>query len=203
MAGSSASARKRTPPGAAVQRRGVRRDDLKSEWHLATNPREILVTEFEFSLLRVGAAFERWQSECLGTISEQRLGSVCNAILHVVRLKDRPKSQAEIARLLNRDDIANVQYSMRKLQQAGLIERCPSGPRKSVAYRATRRGRRVSDDYARLRAQVLMTLIPELGEGGDRISAAQQSLDMMRGIYEQAALVLATHRGADNARDGS
>jgi predicted MarR family transcription regulator len=201
MAGSKAPSHAGNPAGAAVRRRGVRRDDLRSEWHLATNAREILVTEFEFSLLRIAAAFERWQSECLGTVSDQRLGSVCNAILHVVRLKDRPKSQAEIARLLNRDDIANVQYSMRKLQQAGLIERCPSGPRKSVAYRVTRRGRRVSEDYARLRAQVLMTRIPEPAAGGDRISEAQKSLDMMRGIYEQAALVLATHRGADSVRD--
>ena len=201
MAGSRAQPRKRIPGGAAGLRRGIRRDDLKSDWHLARSAREIRVTEFEFSLLRIAAAFERWQSECLGTVSDQRLGSACNAILHVVRLKDRPKSQAEIARLLNRDDIANVQYSMRKLQQAGLIERCPSGPRKSVAYRVTRRGRRISEAYARLRAQVLMTRIPEPADGRDRISDAQQSLDMMRGIYEQAALVLATHRGADSARD--
>jgi predicted MarR family transcription regulator len=134
-------------------------------------------------------------------VTDQRLGSVCNAILHVVRLKDRPKSQAEIARLLNRDDIANVQYSMRKLQQAGLIERCPSGRRKSVAYRVTRRGRRVSDAYAHLRAQVLMTRVPGLTDGGERIGAARASLDLMRGIYEQAALMLATHRGADSGRE--
>ena len=116
-----------------------------------------------------------------------------------MRLKDRPKTQSEIARLLNRDDIANVQYSIRKLQQAGLIERAPGGRRKSVAYRVTRRGRRVSEAYASLRAKLLTARLPSLERWDQRIATAQQSLDMMRAVYDQAALVLATHRGVDGS----
>jgi len=182
---------------AAAQRLELRRDEIKAYWHLARDAQEGLVTEFEFALLRIAAAFERWQVECFGSVADQRLGSTCNVILHVVRLKDRPKTQSEIARLLARDDIANVQYSMRKLLEAGLIERAPGGRRKSVAYRVTRRGRRVSEGYATLRAKVLMSRVPSLERWNERIAAAQQTLDMMRAVYEQAALVLATHRGVD------
>jgi predicted MarR family transcription regulator len=194
MARSATPPRKARPAPVPAQVPTSRRDELKSNWHLARNAREILVTEFEFALLRIAAAFERWQSECFGSVADQRLGPICNVILHVVRLKDRPKTQAEIARLLSRDDIANVQYSMRKLQQAGLIERAPGGRRKSVAYRVTRRGRRV------LRAKVLMERIPSLERWDERIATTQDSLDMMRAVYEQAALMLATHRGAEEGK---
>ena len=174
-------------------------DELKSHWHLARNLPESVVTEFEFALLRIAAAFERWQCDCLGAVADQRLGSTCNAILHVVRLKDRPKTQGEIARILSRDDVANVQYSMRKLLDAGLIERVPGGRRKSVSYRATRKGRRVTEGYAALRARVLMSRVSSLERWDERIAMAQETLDMMRAVYEQAALVLATHRGADGS----
>jgi predicted MarR family transcription regulator len=200
MAGSASKARRAAPAAVAVRSRPSRRDELKSNWHLARNPQEILVTEFEFALLRIAAAFERWQSECFGSVADQRLGPTCNVILHVVRLKDRPKTQAEIARLLSRDDIANVQYSMRKLQQAGLIERAPGGRRKSVAYRVTRRGRRVSEAYAQLRAKSLMATVSTLERWDERFAATQASLDLMRAVYEQAALMLATHRGAQGEK---
>lgn len=193
-------ARKARTAAVVAQARPSRRDELKSTWHLASNAREIRVTEFEFALLRISAAFERWQSECFGTVADQRLGPTCNVILHVVRLKDRPKTQAEIARLLSRDDIANVQYSLRKLQQAGLIERAPGGTRKSVAFRATRQGRRVSEAYASLRAKVLMERVPPVDRWDERIASAQETLDMMRAVYEQAALMLATHREVAGGR---
>ena len=111
--------------------------DLDNRWHLARNAREITVTELEFSLIRATSAFDRWQAECLAAVAHQQLGSTDNAILHVIRLKERPKTTTEIARLLNRDDVANLQYSIRKLQDAGLIERCTAGKRKGTRHRAT------------------------------------------------------------------
>jgi hypothetical protein len=44
-----------------------------------------------------------------------------------------------------------------------------------------------------------MARLPSLESWDQRIATAQQSLDMMRALYEQAALVLATHRGADGS----
>jgi predicted MarR family transcription regulator len=197
MARSTASNRKNPSARTPVHGRAVRREELKATWHLAHTPQEVLVTEFEFALLRIAATFERWQLECFGAVADRRLGPTCNVILHVVRLKERPKTQSEIARLLNRDDIANVQYSIRKLQQAGLIERAPGGRRKSVAYRATARGRRACEAYSSLRAKVLMSRVQTLEHWEERVASAQQSLDTLRAVYEQAALVLATHRAVN------
>lgn len=165
-----------------------------ARWHLAATPREIAATELEFSLYRVVAAFDRWQVECLATVAHERLTSTENAALHVIRLKDRPKSALEVARLLNRDDLANITYAIRKLLNLMLIERCRPESGKGAAYRATDRGVEVTEKYAALRREVLFRMIPSVAHWDEQTAVARQVLDLMRGVYEQAALFLATHR---------
>ena len=107
--------------------------------------------------MRIGAAYDRWIAECLATVAREPLGSTCAAVLHLTCLKNRPKTPAEIARLLNRDDVPNVIYSiLASSRMRGLVERQQSQRSKSASYRVTRRGRRVALDYAALRAEVLM-----------------------------------------------
>lgn len=165
-----------------------------ARWHLATSQREVSFTELEFSLYRIFAAFDRWQVECVATVAHERLTSTENAALHVIRLKDRPKSALEIARLLNRDDLANINYAIRKLLNLMLVERCRPENGKGTAYRATERGIEITEKYAALRREVLFHMIPSVDHWEEQTAAARQVLDLMRGIYEQAALFLATHR---------
>jgi predicted MarR family transcription regulator len=73
-------------------------------------------------------------------------------------MNDRPKSIKDLARLTNRDDVPNIQYSLRKLIGAGLVERKGSG-RSGVTYEVTVEGRRVTDDYGALRRRLLMSAI--------------------------------------------
>jgi predicted MarR family transcription regulator len=171
-----------------------RREELNTSWYLSRNERETAMTEFEFSLMRIGAAYDRWIGECLATVARKPLGSTCAEVLHLTCLKNRPKTPTEIARLLNRDDVPNVIYSIRKLENAGLIERAPSKQRKGATYRVTARGRKVALDYASLRAEVLLLHVPPLEAGNEHLGRAKELMDLMRGIYDQAALVLATHR---------
>jgi predicted MarR family transcription regulator len=171
-----------------------RREELNTSWYLSRNERETAITEFEFSLMRIAAAYDRWIAECLATVARKPLGSTCAEALHLICLKNRPKTPAEIARLLNRDDVPNVIYSIRKLESAGLIERSPSKQRKGAAYRVTRQGRKVALNYASLRAEVLMPHVPRLEAGNEHLARSKELMDLLRGIYDQAALVLATHR---------
>ena len=165
-----------------------------ARWHLAASAAEVAATELEFSLFRVYASFERWQVECLATVANERLTCTENAVLHVIRLKDRPKSAADTARLLNRDDISNINYAIRKLLSLKLVERCPTEGGKGAAYRVTQRGAEVTEKYAALRREVLFRMIPSVDHWDEQNATARQVLDLMRGIYEQAALFLATHR---------
>ncbi|WP_245464574.1 winged helix DNA-binding protein, partial [Mesorhizobium sp. M8A.F.Ca.ET.021.01.1.1] len=94
---------------------------LDRGWHLARTPLEIDVTEVEYALMRSYEAFGHWQAECLATVIEFSASGPENALLHVIRMNDRPKSVRDLAQMTNRDDIPNIQYSLRKLLKGGLI----------------------------------------------------------------------------------
>ena len=164
-------------------------------WHLAQDDTEVDFTELEFALMRCFEGFGRWQSECLASVSELAATGPENALLHIIRMNDRPKSIKELARLTNRDDVPNIQYSLRKLIGAGLVLREGSG-RAGVTYRVTDEGRRVTDEFAQIRRQLLIAAIENLPGLADRLSEATRTLNLLSGIYEEVARTAATHRRA-------
>ena len=103
------------------------------------SPVEVDTTELEFALMRTFEGFGRWQSECLASVCDLAATGPENALLHIIRMNDRPKTIKDLARLTNRDDVPNIQYSLRKLIGAGLVVRKGAG-RSGVTYEVTRRG---------------------------------------------------------------
>ena len=96
---------------------------LDRRWHLAQSGSDVDTTELEFALMRAFEGFGRWQSECLASVCDLAATGPENAMLHIIRMNDRPKSIKDLARLTNRDDVPNIQYSLRKLIGAGLVAR--------------------------------------------------------------------------------
>ena len=96
---------------------------LNYHWHLAASDAEVDTTELEFALMRAFEGFGRWQSECLASVCDLAATGPENALLHIIRMNERPKSIKDLARLTNRDDVPNIQYSLRKLIGAGLVAR--------------------------------------------------------------------------------
>jgi predicted MarR family transcription regulator len=169
-------------------------DPLDKHWHLARDDNEIQLAELEYSLYRVYAAFDRWQSECVAAVANKPLNSTENTVLHVIRMKDRPKTISEVGRLLNRDDIPNLQYAIRKLLSAGLIEKNVDNKKKGLSYKTTCLGVSVSDRYAELRASQLMPLLESVHNWDTLIETSRLMLDLMNGIYDSAALTISAHR---------
>ena len=169
---------------------------LDKHWHLATDDFEVGLTELEFSVFRVSAAFERWQSDCLGCCIGAPFSGTDTALLHVIRMHERSKSISELARLLKRDDVANLQYGTRKLLKAGLIEKSrKAGSKKDVTYQVSAAGRDVTDRYARFRRELLISTTRPMVGRLDFESLAR-ALNMMSAMYDQASGVAATHRVA-------
>ncbi len=167
---------------------------LDKHWHLATDESEVGITELEFSIIRVSAAFERWQSDCLACCHGQSFSGSDTAVLHVIRMHDRPKSISEIGRLLKRDDQSNLQYGIRKLFKAGLIEKATdTRSKKGVTYTVSELGREVTDKYAIFRNELLLSLTNTVTQGMD-LEAISKVLNLMSGLYDQASCVAATHR---------
>ena len=113
-------------------------------------------------------------------------------ILHVIRMLERPKSSATIARLINRDDIPNIQYSLRKLETAGLIEKVKDKNSKTFSYKATEDGVRLTDDYYKLRVEILMKRLEDISGASEKLEKAARLLSLLTGIYEEAARDSAT-----------
>jgi predicted MarR family transcription regulator len=143
--------------------------------------------------MRAFEGFGRWQSECLASVSDIAATGPENAMLHIIRMNDRPKSIKDLARLTNRDDVPNIQYSLRKLIGAGLVTRKGSG-RAGVTYEVTEEGRRVTDDYGALRRRLLIAAVDGVPGFAARLAEAGRTLNLLSGIYEEVARVAATHR---------
>jgi predicted MarR family transcription regulator len=167
--------------------------DVDRRWHLAQAPLEVRLTELEYALMRTFESFLRWQTECLALSAGIQASGPENALLHVVRMKDRPKSVKELARLTNREDIPNIQYGLRKLMKAGLVER-EGASRTGVVYSVTEQGREVTDRYARARRELLVALAARLDDPEKGFGDAAQVLDLLSGLYDRAALAATTHR---------
>jgi len=166
---------------------------LDYQWHLAGDSVEVATTELEFALMRAFEGFGRWQSECLASVCDLTASGPENALLHIIRMNDRAKSIKELARLTNRDDIPNIQYSLRKLVGAGLVEKHGSG-RSGVTYTATAKGQRVTDDYGTLRRSLLIEQIRNMQGFSDRLDEAVRTLNILSGLYEEVSRIAATHR---------
>ncbi|WP_409734649.1 winged helix DNA-binding protein [Tabrizicola flagellatus] len=168
---------------------------LDWHWHLAEGPIEVDTTELEFALMRTFEGFGRWQSECLASVCDLAATGPENALLHIIRMNDRPKTIKDLARLTNRDDVPNIQYSLRKLIGAGLILRKGAG-RSGVTYEVTEEGRRVTDDYGAVRRRLLIQAVANVPGFSDRLAEATRTLNLLSGIYEEISRVAATHRRA-------
>lgn len=162
-------------------------------WHLAESETEVHATELEFALMRASEGFERWQSECLASVIDLAASGPENALLHIIRMNERPKTVKDLARLTNRDDVPNIQYSLRKLVGAGLVERKGSG-RSGVTYEVTALGHTVTEKYGGLRRNLLIAAIESLPGFADRLQDATRTLNILSGIYEEVSRVAATHR---------
>ncbi len=163
-------------------------------WHLSRRPEESSLAAFEFSLERAMQAYYRWKGACLAAAGPNGLTGNDTSVLNVIRMREQPKSLSEIARLLNRDDMSNIQYALRKLAALNLVEKADGQARKTTTYRVTATGFAVTERYAELRATTLLNLLGAAGDQGERRQAASDFLDLMAGIYDQAAGLVSTHR---------
>lgn len=169
-------------------------NNYQQEWHLANTDFEFKATEFELAFIRFNEAFSRYVLS-VGTItmdSNVEIKYQEIIILHVVRMLDRPKSGAMIARLINRDDIPNIQYSLRKLESAGLIEKQKDRNSKIFSYVATEKGIKVTDEYYELRNKILISRLEDISGASEKFEKGARFLSLMTGIYEEAARDSAT-----------
>lgn len=165
-------------------------DSVHAKWHLGRSRSDISLTEFELVMLRFQQAFERWALHVTARCGDPSMSFVEAVLLHAVRMQDQPCSAQSIARLLNRDDISNVQYSLRKLVKRGYLAHAP-GSSKNVTFAITDRGRALTDLYAEIRHTVLVAHAAFLAD--EQIQSVINTIGMLTGQYDEAMRKAATY----------
>ena len=103
----------------------------------------------------------------------------------------RPRSISELSRFSNRDDISNIQYSLRKLATAGLIEKVPGSTNRDTRYRPTQAGRELTEFLVSSRRELLISPSAEVSNIEAQLKSASNALSLLTGLYDHTSRVLA------------
>ena len=169
-------------------------DWAHSHWPLGKDPHDVSTTEFEWAVMRFFSAFERSCLQLSITGGSSNLSFQELVLLHVVGMQHHAQTSHSIARQLNRDDIQNLQYALRKLEKRGLIGKSLGDRNKTAHYSITSDGRECVELYAKIRAQLLSGRTELVGEIDRKLQEATQLLSVLTGIYDDVARVAATCR---------
>lgn len=113
------------------------------------------ITDLEYAVMRLNQSFSRWQSECMGAVLGVALSGQENALMHVIHMHERPKTIRDLLHMTNRQDVANMQYELRKLIKSGLIEK------NGTARHGTHRRVLLHDIGRRARMRRLRSVTPQ------------------------------------------
>jgi predicted MarR family transcription regulator len=157
---------------------------IVSSAHLVS-PRSAEMSEFEFGLIVAGNAFHRWIAHCMSAAGLKDLTPLDVLVLHHVTHRARDKRLADICFIMNVEDTHLINYSLKKLQNLGVVVSSKSG--KEVTYSATPAGRRYVERYREIRERCLINALNADDSLNRDIGELARLLRVLSGIYDQAA----------------
>lgn len=162
--------------------------DTIEDSFLSTTEEELLVTDFEFSLLCLSEAFRRWIVSCSQQVGGSEFGLLDALVLHVVRFRDTAKSISEIAHFLSREDPSAIQYSLRKLEAGECVVKVAGLAKRETRYEVTEKGFEQTERYAEIRRDILIRVLNSFTREKDYMEDLMDKITVMAGVYDQAAL---------------
>lgn len=173
--------------------------EIDKSWHLAETQKEIQIADFELLLWRVFHGFLKWQEECEYSANNNDLTGNELSVLHLIRMRDRPKTVADIAKLLNRDDTFNITYSIKKLLKMGLIERAKGSTKRGSTYQISETGIKNTDMFTKARRSTLVETY--MKEQDINLSELIKSLTKISSVYNEAAKLAAFYKDSEQLPD--
>lgn len=144
------------------------------------------LTRAELAMIRAVEAFSRWCYFLHKSVSDAPLSATDVWLLHSIRMRGNAQNLSELLLFLNRNDVSTLQYSLRKIEQSGLIERVTGNSRREAGYRLTEKGMAATDAYARLRDELLVALVGDVWELAGALDSAAGALERLTGLYDQS-----------------
>ena len=157
---------------------------IVSSAHLVS-PRSNEMSEFEFGLIVAGNAFHRWITHCMSAAGLKDLTPLDVLVLHHVTHRARDKKLSDICFIMNVEDTHLINYSLKKLQNLGVVVSSKTG--KEVTYASTDLGRQHVDRYREIRESCLINALNADDALNRDIGDLARLLRLLSGIYDQAA----------------
>ena len=157
---------------------------IVSSAHLVS-PRSNEMSEFEFGLIVAGNAFHRWITHCMSAAGLKDLTPLNVLVLHHVTHRARDKKLSDICCIMNVEDTHLINYSLKKLQNLGVVVSSKTG--KEVTYASTDLGRQHVDRYREIRESCLINALNADDALNRDIGDLARLLRLLSGIYDQAA----------------
>jgi predicted MarR family transcription regulator len=177
------------PPRPPIRTRA--RGPAKVAAHLAANPHEAAVTRFEQGLICAATAFYRFYGVLLGREGRaHNISGQDNAILQQIMAASRPLAVTDIARFANRDDIANIQYSLKKLARAGLIAKAGRSSARETSYAVTDLARQWTRHFLELRRQLFTDPSAQILDFDNQLEKSANLLNLIAGFYDHGTRVM-------------
>ncbi len=148
------------------------------------------LSELEFGLIIVFNAFSRWMTRCMAAAGQADLGPLDILILHNVNHRGREKRLSDVCFLLNIEDSHTVNYALRKLVKAGLLQTEKRG--KEVFYRTSAEGAKLCEAYRDVRRQCLLEGLSGTDFSGEDLRRFARDLRALSGHYDQASRAAAS-----------
>lgn len=144
------------------------------------------LTRAELAMIRALQAFGRWCFFLHKSVSGVTLGPEDVWLLHSIRMRGGAQNLSELLLFLNRTDVSTIQYSLRKIEQSGLIERVTGNSRREAGYRLTEAGERATEEYARIRGELLIGLIADVNGLVSALDGAAGAMERLTSLYDQS-----------------
>lgn len=157
---------------------------IVSSEHL-TSPDSWPLSEFEYGMIIAHNAFTRWMVRCMNAAGYGDFSPLDVLVLHNVNHRKRHKRLVDICFVLHVEDQHTVNYSLKKLVKADLVEREKHG--KEIFYFATEKGKEACEKYRDIREKCLTSAYRSLDQEGPEVSQTAALLRLMSGLYDQAS----------------
>ena len=157
-----------------------------SDRYMTASETSSSLTRVELAMIRANEAFGRWTYFLHKSVSGSALGAQDVHLLHSIRMRGGAQNLSELLLFLNRNDVSTIQYSLRKIEQAGLIERITGNSKREAGYRLTPAGHTATEAYALLRTEILVALVGDVNGLMQALDAAAAAMERLTGLYDQS-----------------
>ena len=154
--------------------------------YMTTGAEASSLTRAELAMIRANEAFQRWTFFLHKSVSGKSLGAQDVHLLHSIRMRGGAQNLSELLLFLNRNDVSTIQYSLRKIEQAGFIQRITGNSKREAGYRLTEAGLAATQAYADLRTEILVALVGDVNGLMQALDSAAAVLERLTGLYDQS-----------------